>query len=388
VLDGMWEQNAFDDPPITQSVTISNTSFDAPLSGSQAGPSYGPNRLLATGNPIFKVPTYFDYNLTIERQLLPSTVVSVAYVGNQARHLVGEINENQPKVGARLANPNTDVNALRPYAGYDYIEDRNPIFTSNYNSLQISLNHRSNKGLTVGASYTWSKVLTTQSTDRTGDLSYNSSYPIQNSYDIKADYGPAAFNQPQNLIFNYVYALPFYKGQSGAEGKLLGGWELSGITTYTSGTSMTVTQSTDPFACSTDSTTGLCSASSPAGTGLRGLGISAYGVARPNQVAPVVMTKKPSNWFSTSSFQRASGAFGNVGSGSMLGPGFQKWDIALAKNTKIGERVNVQVRVESFDVFNHPNFWAVGTTMGGTSFGSVTSDHEPRLLQMGGKVTF
>jgi hypothetical protein len=373
VLDGMWEQNAFTDPPLTQSVTISNTSFDAPLSGGAvAGPSYGPNSLVATGNPTFKVPSYFDYNLTVERQLLPTTVVSVAYVGNQARHLVGEINENQPTAGARLANPTSDVNALRPYLGYAQIQDRNPIFTSNYNSLQISLNHRSHNGLTVGASYTWSKVLTTQSTDRQGDLAYNPSYPIQNSYNIRGDYGPAAFNEPQNLIFNYVYQLPFYKGQSGAEGKLLGGWELSGITTYTSGTSLTVTQSTDPFVA----------------IGGRGLGIGAYGSARPNQVAKVVMNKKPLNWFSTSSFQAASGAFGNVGTGTILGPDFQKWDLALAKNTKIGEFANLQLRVESFDLFNHPNFWAVGSTLGGASFGQVTSDHEPRLLQMGGKITF
>jgi hypothetical protein len=72
----------------------------------------------------------------------------------------------------------------------------------------------------------------------------------------------------------------------------------------------------------------------------------------------------------------------------MLGPDFQKWDIALAKNTHIGDHVNVQLRVESFDVFNHPNFFGIGTTMGSSTFGTVTSDHEPRLLQMGGKVTF
>jgi hypothetical protein len=396
VLDGMWENNAFTDPPLTQSVTIANASFDAPLSGAAAGPSYGPNALVATGNPTFKVPSYFDYNLTIEHQLLPTTIVSVAYVGNQARHLVGEINENQPTVASRVAaNPNIDVNALRPYAGYAYIQDRNPIFTSNYNSLQISLNHRSHNGLTVGASYTWSKVLTTQSTDRDGDLAYNPSYPIQNSYNIRGDYGPASFNQPQNLIFNYVYELPFFKGQSGAEGKFLGGWELSGITTYTSGTSLTVTQSTDPFACPTTTNASgatVCDTNPAdgyvAGQGLRGLDIGAYGVARPNQVAPITMAKKPLNWFSTSSYQPAAGAFGNVGSGSMLGPDFQKWDIALAKNTSIGERVNFQLRVESFDVFNHPNFWGVGTTLGGASFGQVTSDHEPRLLQMGGKITF
>jgi hypothetical protein len=192
--------------------------------------------------------------------------------------------------------------------------------------------------------------------------------------------------------------LPFFKTQSGAEGKLLGGWELSGITTYTSGVSMTITQPNDPFACPT--TTNLSGATvcdtNPAdgfvaGQGLRGLGIGTpFGdkAARPNQVAAITMTKKPANWFSASSFQAAEGAFGNVSTGSMLGPDFQKWDIALAKNTKIGEWVNVQLRVESFDVFNHPNFQGVGTTIGSASFGTLTSDHEPRLLQMGGKVTF
>ena len=188
--------------------------------------SISPNALIATGTPTFKVPSYFDYNLTIERQLLPTTILSVAYVGNQARHLVGEWDQNQPKVGSRLvANPNTDVNALRPYAGYSYIENRAPLFTSNYNSLQVSLNHRSKNGLTVGVSYTWSKVLTTNSMDRVGDLgSGYPAYATQNTYDIKADYGPAVFNLPQNLLINYVYMLPFFKTQSGAEGKLLGGW--------------------------------------------------------------------------------------------------------------------------------------------------------------------
>jgi hypothetical protein len=402
VLDGMWEQNAFDDPPITQSVTISNTTFDGSKS-STAAISLGPNALVATGDPTFRVPSYFDYNLTVERQLLPTTVLSVAYVGNEARHLVGEWNENQPTEAARLAaTANTDVNSLRPYLGYDHIQDRNPIFTSNYNSLQISLNHRSAKGLTVNAAYTWSKVMTTQSTDRQGDLAYNPSYPIQNSYNIKADYGPAAFNQPQNLVVSYIYTLPFFKEQHNAEAMLLGGWEVSGITTYTSGTSMTITQTGDPFQCPTDPNTGLCNynpgtVTTPLpvtvnGQGLRGLGIASYGSARPNQVGPITMSKKPgytgAGWFSTSSFAPAAGAWGNVGTGTMLGPDFQKWDIALAKNTTIYKALKCQIRVEAFDVFNHPNFWAVGTTLGAAHFGQVTSDHEPRLLQMGGKFTF
>ena len=401
-MDGIWEGNSFSDPPINQTVSVSSTTFDHPNPSGSVTASLGPSALVMTGNgfkgsePTFRVPSYFDYNLTVERQLLPTTVLSVAYVGNQARHLVGEINANQPKVGDRLAAaPDTDVNTLRPYLGYDHIQDRNPIFTSNYNSLQVSLNHRSNKGLTVGASYTWSKVLTTQSEDRNGDLASTFNYAgttIQNSYNIKADYGPASFNQPQSLIFNYVYALPFFKERHDVEGMLLGGWELSGITTYTSGVSMTITQTGDPFQCPTDLNTGLCLASSPAGTGLRGLGIASYGSARPNQVGAITMSKKPGytgpGWFSASSFAPAAGAWGNVGTGTMRGPDFQKWDIALAKNTTIYKALKCQIRVEAFDVFNHPNFGNIGTTLGAAHFGQVTSDHEPRLLQMGGKFTF
>jgi len=428
-MDGIWEGNAFADPPINQTVSLSQTTFDHPNPSGSVTASYGPNALVATGTPAFKIPTYFDYNLTVERQLLPTTVLSVAYVGNQARHLVGEMNLNQPKAGDRLAAfRNTDVNLLRPYVGYSYIQDRNPVFTSNYNSLQISLNHRSSKGLTVGASYTWSKVLTTQSEDRNNDLNSSFDYAgntIQNSYDIKADYGPASFNQPQSLIFNYVYAPSFFKEKHGVQGALLGGWELSGITTYTSGVSMTITQSSDPYACPTwqpglvNNPNGwpgtICHREDPGyfdGQGLRGLGITAYGSARPNQVAPVVKTKQAGYqlnqaWFSNGSFAVANAQWGNVSNGSMLGPDFQKWDMALAKNTTLYKNVKLQIRIEAFDLFNHPNFGNIGTTCtaigdvtvsGVTTynpscslagnFGKVTSDHEPRLLQMGGKITF
>jgi hypothetical protein len=397
VLNGMWEQNAFDDPPITQQATLSYTAFDSPLQGgTSATPDYTPNSLTATGTPTFRVPNYFDYNLTVERQLLPSTVLSVAYVGNQARHLVGEFDANQPTVAARLAAaPGTDVNAIRPYAGYSYIQDRAPLFTSNYNSLQVTVNHHSSNGLTVGASYTWSKVLTTNSTDRYGDLGGSfPAYPTLNTHDMKADYGPAAFDQPQSLIFNYVYVLPFYKQENGLMGKALGGWELSGITTIGSGTPMTLVQSEDPFACTNNPLlpdgAGLCPANTVPGRGL-GIGNSGYGnlAARLEQIAPVQMIRKPGQWFSQSSYTWAgNNQFGNVSTGSMFGPRFQKWDMALAKNTNIGEYVKFQLRVEAFNVFNHPNFNQVGTNIDSSSFGAVTTDHEPRLLQMGGKITF
>jgi hypothetical protein len=376
-LNGIFEQNAFWNPPLTQQATVNNGSFDNYTAGSLPGPDLAPNGGLGvSGTPTFKVPNYFDYNLTVERQILPTTVLSVAFVGSEARHQLGEVDSNQPTMASRVANPTANVNAIRPYLGYGYFRTKEAAFTSNYNSLQIDLQHRSSKGLTLNVAYTYSKSLTTNSNDR-GTAALN-------TYDLKMDYGPSSFNVPQMLVFNYVYNLPFFKEKHGAEGMLLGGWELSGITSILSGTSFTVVQTGDPFNVN----------------GNGGLGINNIDgdkSARPNQIAPVSMTRKPSQWFTTSSFAPASGQFGSERVGSMLGPGMDKWDMALAKNTNLGEHVHFQIRVEAFDVFNHPNFSAVdsnisdtiSTSHGVTSgFGTISGDHEPRILQMGGKVTF
>ena len=328
------------------------------------------------------MPDYADYNLTVERQLLPTTVLSVAYVGSEARHLAGEIDANQPTLAAIQAHPTTKINALRPYLGYGYIKNRTTIFTSNYNSLQLDIQHRSSKGLTVGAAYTWSKTLTTNSADRDSAATY--------TQNLKMDYGPSTFNQPQTLVFNYVYSLPFFKEQHGAEGLLLGGWELSGITQLLSGTSFSVVQSGDPYA-------GSCATCSVEGLGINS--IDGSNAARPDQVAKVHMTKKVDQWFSYHSFSAAQGHWGSTSAGSLLGPGMDKWDLALAKNTKLGEHVTFQLRAEAFNLFNHTNFSGVGSNISSGlpddpdvnkrgNFGTVTGDHEPRLLQLGGKISF
>ena len=375
-LNGIFEQNAFWNPPLTQQETVNNGSFDNYTAGSLPGPDLAPNGGIGqTGTPTFKVPNYFDYNLTVEHQIMPATVLSVAYVGSEARHQLGEVDGNQPTLASRIANPTANVNALRPYLGYGYFRTKEAAFTSNYNSLQLDLQHQAH-GLTLNVAYTYSKSLTTNSNDR--------GTATTDTYNPKMDYGPSSFNVPQMLIFNYVYNLPFFKEQHGAEGLLLGGWEFSGITTMIAGTSFNPVQSSDPFNVN----------------GNNGLGINIVDgdkAARPNQIAPVTMTRKPAQWFSTSSYAPAVGQFGTTRTGSLYGPGMDKWDMALAKTTKIGEHLGFQLRVEAFDVFNHPNFSgvdsnigdAISTANGVTSgFGTINGDHEPRILQMGGKITF
>ncbi|AXC11557.1 Oar protein [Acidisarcina polymorpha] len=394
-LNGIWEQNAFTDPPLVQTATVNNTSFDNPLAGTSAV-SLGPNRLTTTGTPSFKVPSYADYNLSVQQEVEPGTVLEIAYVGSTGRHLLGELDLNQPTLAARAANPTVNVNAVRPYLGYSYFEARIPGFTSNYSSLQVTVNHRVTRGLTAGIAYTWSKILTTQANDRGGANT--------DTYNPKLDYGPSSSssnnttgNTPQVFIANYVYQLPFFAEQHGWTGHILGGWEVSGITTFESGKSTTVTQAADPFACTVNgaNTTGLdpnaCEAGSAAGTYPGGLGISTPNAdiaPRADLISNIKLTKTQAQWFTTSSFAPAVGHFGSARNGIFLGPGYENWDLGAIKNIQLSERFKFQFRGEFFNAFNHTNFSAVDTGLNDTSFGQITATHLPRRIQLGAKLYF
>ena len=374
-LNGIWEQNAFGDPPLVQQVQITNPSFDNPATGS-VGTRLGPVNVTATGTPAFKVPSYQDFNFSVEQQVASNTVFQIAYVGTLGRHLLGDVDINQVPLSLRASNPASDANAIRPYPGYAEITTRAPLFISNYNSLQVALNRRVSNGLTLGISYTWSKNLANNPADRGSG--------IYNTYDYGLDYGPPSINTPHVFVANYVYDLPFFKDQRGIIGHVLGGWEISGITRLQSGSSVTMTQSNDPFA--SDDFPG-----SP-GTFPGGIGIDpAPSVApRPDTVPGVSLSGAGNRlqWFNTSAFTDAIGHFGNAGRGLVLSPGLENWDLAGIRNFKFGERVNLQFRGEFFNAFNHVNFNNLSTNVDSSNFGKLLGAHNPRTIQLGLKLYF
>lgn len=371
-LNGIFEQNAFGDPPLVQFSNIPAGPFDNILSGAAAGPSLGPSGITATGSPKWRTPYYTAYNLSVQHEILRNTKLEVAYVGGLGTHLLGDVDLNQPLLSARLDPTNqanaVNVNALRPYAGFDRITARVPIFTSNYNSLQITLNRQVTNGLNVGVAYTYSKALTTNTDDRGS--------PANDTYNLKMDYGASGYSTPQILVFNYVYDLPFYRGQKGFVGHALGGWEISGITTVQSGQPLTIYQNNDPFS--------LYNATLGSGDG--GLGI--YYPRADRTSTAISHPKTVSQWFSTASFTDAVGHFGTSTNGQILGPGQQVWDIGFIKNTNISERFRVQFRGEFFNAFNHANFSSVDNNVDNGSFGALTNTHLPRNIQLGLKLYF
>jgi hypothetical protein len=389
-LNGIWENNAFGldgpyagDPPLTQYANTNNNAAESqnlfdhwnaggavtPLTPAALTMTGTPN---ASGSPIFKAPSYQDYNLSAEYEIMHNTVFQIGYVGTKGTHLLGDVDLNQPTVAARLADEADNVNAIRPYQGYAAVGDRSPVYTSNYNSLQASLNRRMSHGLTLGVAYTWSKLLTTNPQDR--------ALGAADTYDLRSNYGLSTLNTPQILILSYVYQEPFFKTQRGL-GWVLGGWELSGIANFQTGQSLSVTQTSDPFAVN----------------GNGGLGMTASTAQiRADQIGNPRGPKTINEYFNTAAFVVASGHFGTSAPGAVLGPGFQRWDTSLLKNVRFGEWATLQLRLETFNTFNHtsPQYLCgdysgdSNCIVGSGNFGQVTNYHIPRELQIGAKVTF
>jgi carboxypeptidase family protein/TonB-dependent receptor-like protein len=400
-LVGILEQNIFANPPFTQSVSISLTRFDNPTAASPTV-STSANALRAT-SPQMRTPYSQSFSLDVQRELPWRTVAAVGYYGNIGIHLIGIVDLNQPTPGQLVINNGVpanclaatagtpcatagvnspSINAVRPFRGYGPINMIISDFTSNYNSLQVSVQKRFLSTGSLNLSYTWSHGLTTSQTDR-------SSSP-QNHYNLRGDYGASQLDRRQVLNANWFYELPWMKDQHGFVGHMIGGWEISGIGYAYTGLPLTVT------------TSGF----DPGGQG--------YNIGASTASGRPDLTNDPLHnnngvsfkstdglpWLDTSVYSlvcptgQAASAFcavsrpGTSGRGVARGPGFWKIDFSVFKNILITERVRFQFRAETFNLFNHTNPNGVSTSMQSATFGRITSYRDPREMQFGFKLAF
>jgi hypothetical protein len=341
------------------------------------------------------VPYVQSFSLDVQQELPWNSILAIGYYGNVGHHLLGIVDLNQPQPGrllivAGIPAPSQTgtppvptgvphINAIRPYKGFGSINTVLPIMDSNYNSLQTSFQKRFKGTSQIALNYTWSKGLTTAQTDR-------SSAP-QNVYCIGCDYGPTQFDRRHIFNANFVYELPWFSSQQGVVGHLLGGWETSGIVFLYSGLPLTVT------------TSGV----DPAGQGYNQSTSTAGGrpdlIGDPHGAEGTDFHTNPPigpTWFNTAAFAPVCPATGSCAvsrpgtspRGVVYGPGFERVDFSLFKNIKVTEQVKLQFRTEVFNLFNHTNPNAVGTTFGTSTFGRVTSYRDPREMQFGLKLSF
>ncbi len=370
------ESNIFTNLPFVNSLTVLNTSLSNPLAGTTSISSTRPS-VRATWPDT--VPPYTqEWTVSIERQLTNSTILDVSYVGSKSTHLLGivDINEVYPGLayssgiiapGTAITSSTTPLlNRIRPYPGYTAINMVAPWFNGNYNALQVFARKQFGTDSELSFSYTYSKSLADNQSDY--------STAPENSYNFAAEYGRTQQSRTHVFSADYIYALPFFRAQSGLLGEILGGWQVSGIVQADSGLPLTVT------------TSGV----DPGGLGL--LGASAASArpdmtCDPNANAPHTLTK----WFNTGCFANVpTGVIrpGNAGRGVVTGPGFQRWDLSLFKNFTFHERFRFQLRGDAFNVFNHTNLSAVSTSFTSTLFGQVTGYRDPRIVQIAAKLYF
>ena len=385
-----WDETAvFSNPPFVTSDNIFNTSLDAPAGAS--APNFAPPVLTGIGTN-WRQPNTQEWSLDVQREVKPNLLVDVGYYGNEGTHLLGDVDINEPTPGAYVTElapfgvtppinfaTTEQLNFIRPFKGFDAMNIFSTEFTSNYHSLQASVQKRFSNNSLLNVNYTWSHALTDAQSDFTT--------PILTS-DPHFDYGPAAFDRRNVLNVNYVYNLPFFTSQQGLVGHVLGGWEVSGIVSVYSGRPFTVFDSSED-------TAGIGVLGASGATQRPDLVGDPYRAGpvpgNPNSCTAPSQVHTFLHWFNPCAFAHVPKTEVRVGTaprGAVVGPGLQRWDISLFKNTKINERFNVQFRAEAFNVFNHTNFDTIRASLTSGSNSRVTGVRDPRILQLGLKLYF
>ena len=374
---------------------------------------------------VLHTPLIRQYNLGVQYQFAPQWVLEVGYVGSSSINLMEQYHNNNTAVLASAANPvngittNTVQNVLYrvPYLGYQAVGVRGTAFDAyaNYNSLQATVRKQFSHGFTFQGAYTWSKDMTVE---------YNDVANSNNAGNLAQQYGPATFSRPQRFVANYSYDLPFGT-HTGVKQKLLGGWNVSGVTVIQGGSPMTIADQTAGTLFGTSGTSqagfgrvqmapGMTYADivTPGSVEQRLGGVSGgpgwfnkAAFIAPPAMSPngVVYTSVPGN---TGQAQCAAAnpgitcgtLYGNSGTGIITGPGQFNFDLSILKTTQIFEKQTLQFRAEFFNLFNHPQFtnpnygqgaiYALPNFAAG-NFGQITSTSvNPRIIQFALKYIF
>jgi hypothetical protein len=293
-----------------------------------------------------------SFSLLVERELPWRFTTQVGYVGTRAVGQMGFININSSAPGTGDAGRplfvafgiNGNVNSIQPFG------------TATYDSMQATLNRRW-KGSLLGASYTWSKAINYADNDANPRIPF---LPEK-----ERNRGPAGYDRRHNFQGYTVYDLPFGKGgqwvKDGFASKLLGGWQINGVMSITSGAPFYVVQGTAPA-------------------------LLAQGSAQvPNQTNPLVAIiggiglpsqrgSASGKWFDTSAYAAEPGAkFGSAGRNNLIGPGFFNIDAGFFRTLTFSERFRLQLRAEALNVLNHPNFGNPQANFNDSNFGYINS---------------
>ncbi|MGC1943127.1 MAG: carboxypeptidase regulatory-like domain-containing protein [Candidatus Acidiferrales bacterium] len=309
-----------------------------------------------------KTPYAQQYNLTVQHEFWAGWLAQVGYVGTIGTHLPNTLDLNQAVFVPGQSTPD-NIEGRRPFGpNFSSILAQSTAWTSNYNSLQASVQKKMSRGLTLLAAYTWSHAIDTLSTPQAFRNAVGQQNGAMNNYDLSLDRGNAAFDATQRFVVSYLYEFPEFQADNKFVQKVMNGWGVNGIVAFQSGTPFTILDPTDS-AC-TGNTNG-----------------------RADLVGdPHLSNRSISEYFNTGAFAPVGlcAGYGNSGRNMLRGPGANNWDFAIVKNTRFGESKNVQFRSEFFNLWNHPGFENPVSDITSPNFGQIlqTRPNNERQIQM------
>ncbi len=319
--------------------------------------------------PHYRTPYIQEWSFGLQTQLAADWALETDYVGTKGSHL-----DNLHLDGNQAAPGITPQQSRRPYPDFGTMLFSSSNGTSNYNALQTKLTKRFTHGLTFITAYTYAKSIDNGEGDE-GFAAGGGNVP-QDDNNQAVERGRSYNDARHRVVVSTIWELPFGKGknflnQGGVLNAIVGGWEVSDITSYQSGF---------PFTVTSQDFSGTSS-----------------GDPRPDRTCSGIGKKTVSSWFNTSCFTTSAlqaafvaghPRFGNSGRNILDGPGLFNSDIAMLKRFQAGERVKFEFRTEFFNAFNHPHFGLPGTRLGSPSFGIIQSAAEGRDIQLGLKMIY
>jgi hypothetical protein len=332
-------------------------------------------------DPLLVSPMTFNYAVTLEHRLVGNLVGSVGYSGSNSYNLIGGYGQTTNTsygidvnrfAGDLILNRRTSPTRLN--SSFGAINYAKNAADARYDALILDVRGRLRNRLFFDASYT-----------RSRSLDNSQVYPT--FPDISQYYGLSAWDTPHRFSLSWNFDFGDFNGNHGFFGRVLSGWSLSGTS---------IVQSGNPFTVYTDAAFQPVRGADGSFIGFQpGSGdYNADGFNRdyPNVSSYSIATTRQAyltNVFSSGQFTQPSlGGAGNERVSGFRNPGFAQTDAALLKNTRLFERLALQLRFEAYNVFNQVNFYGITANLANANFGRVTQQYNPRFLQVGAKLTF
>jgi hypothetical protein len=381
--------------PYEYTPNVGSVYYSNPFcSWASSAPTSNPANCLSTTNlPIlpagltslartYRAPGVAQFSLGIQHELKPSLILVTQYVGNLAWHQnIDRAIDTYPlttsnavraaSAAGTLNNPGLG-NAYRTYQGYSGITQEENTTNTTYNGAQVGLRVQNKWGLSGELDYTYSHNIDLTDTDLSN---------VSNPWNLKYDKASSGYDRRQIFQGNYIYNLPIFRKSTGLLHTALGGWQLAG--TF-------VDQTGEPVA-----------------SGFGGvndtIGLGGGYTNRANVVSKIVYHHKVNDWFSTPATDGgpdpqapptpgyAGGpnlGFGDGRRDTFVGPGRVNFTTSLYKSFAVTERAHFELRVETYNTFNHTEFSGFGSTTGGGNYGVATSTYDPRVMEVAGKFVF